>query len=299
MSAQIETAKRNEFSTNVYHLAQQKKSKLLKAVMIEDQNGEYGFYDQIGAVDPVERTSRHADTPMTEVPHSRRRAHMRDWEHSDIIDTQDIVRAFDPTGRYNEAFGAGMARKMDKVILDAMFEDAMTGKSGTTTVSFLSGNQIAVDYVETGSTANSSLTPAKVRRAREIIVDETDDDEEELFIACSQRELNQMMRSLEVGSDDFNEVKPLVEGKVNHWCGFTFIRLPSKRFAVDGSGYRRIPAWSKKGMLFARPGGLETNCAKDPTKGFNWRLHMKGTFGAVRMEEALVAEIKCHTTAMT
>ncbi len=298
MSAQIDTARKNEFSKNAYHLAQQKKAKLLAAVQLEDLNAEFGFYDQIGAIDPVERVSRHADTPMTEVPHSRRRAHMRDWEHADIIDTQDIARAFDPTSRYTEAFGAGMARKMDKVILDAMFEDAMTGKSGTTTVSFPSGNQIAVDFVETGSTTNSSLTPGKVRRAREILLNEIDDDEDELFIACSQRELTQLMRTTEVGSIDYNEIKPLVDGDINKWCGFNFIRLPSKQFATDGSGHRRIPVWSKKGMLFARPGGLETNCEKDPTKGYNYRLHMKGTFGAVRMEEARVVEIKCHVTAL-
>lgn len=299
MSNQFDTARKNEFSANAYHLAQQKKSKLLRAVTIEDQNGEFKFFDQIGAVDPVERVSRHADTPMTEVPSSRRRAHMRDWEMSDIIDSQDVDRAFDPTSRYTEAFGRGMARTMDRVILEAAFADALTGKSGATVVSFPAGQQIAVDYVETGSAANSSLTPAKVRRAREIIVDATDDDEEELFIACSQRELTQMMRSLEVGSADYNEVKPLVDGVVNKWCGFNFIRLPSARFQLDGNSHRRIVAWSKTGLLFTRPGGLETNCEKDPTKGYNYRLHSKATFGAVRMEEARVVEIKCHATALT
>lgn len=299
MSNQIDTARKNQFSANAYHLAQQKKSKLLRAVMIEDQNGEFQFFDQIGTVEAVERVSRHADTPMTEVPHARRRASMRDWELADIIDTQDIDRAFDPTSRYTQQFGFSMARRMDRVILEACFADALTGKSGATTVSFPSGNQIAVDFVETGSTANSSLTPAKVRRARELIVDATDDDEEELFIACSQRELTQMMRSLEVGSQDYNEVKPLVDGVVNKWCGFNFIRLPSARFQLDGSSHRRIPAWSKSGLLFVQPSGLETNCEKDPTKGYNWRLHTKASFGAVRMEEARVVEIKCHATAMT
>lgn len=298
MSAQIDTARKNEFSKNAYHLAQQKKSKLLQCVTLEDLNGEFGFYDQIGAVDPIERTSRHADTPMTEVPHARRRAAMRDWEMSDIIDSQDVSRAFDPTSRYTEAFGSGMARTMDRVVLEAMFDPALTGKSGATTVNFPSGQQIAVDYVETGSATNASLTPAKVRRARELLIDQTDEDEDEVFIACSQRELTQMMRTVEVGSNDYNEIKPLVDGDINKWCGFTFVRLPSARFQTDGSGHRRIPAWSKKGMLFVRPGGLETNCEKDPTKGYNYRLHMKGTFGAVRMEEVRVVEIKCHVTAL-
>jgi len=85
-------------------------------------------------------------------------------------------------------------------IIECMFADALTGKAGATTVQFPSGNQIAVDYVETGSTTNSSLTPAKVRKARELLLDAEAGEEDDLFIACSQRELTQMMKSVEVGS---------------------------------------------------------------------------------------------------
>lgn len=301
MSTQITTAMRNQFSEDVYHLAQQKVSRLMPTVMVEDQKSEFEFYDQIGTVEAVERTSRHADTPFTEVPHARRRIGLRDWELGEIIDSQDKLRmAFDPAGRYVQAFGYSMGRRMDQVIIDAFFANADTGKTGATSVAFPAGNQIAVDYVETGATANSSLTVAKLRRARELLLDgEAAEDTEELYICCAQREITSLLRTVEVGSRDYNEIQPLVNGQLDTFMGFRFIRVASGRLPVDGSNNRRIAAWSKSGMLFTRGEGPVTNAAPDPTKGFNIRLHMKASFGAARMEEARVVEIKCHPTTLT
>lgn len=300
MSTQISTAMRNQFSEDVYHLAQQKVSRLMQSVTVEDQKAEFAFYDQLGAVSPVERTSRHADTPFTEVPHSRRRIGLRDWELSEIIDSQDRLRmAFDPAGRYVQAFGYGMGRTMDQTIIDSFFANADTGKTGASSVAFPAGQQIAVDFVETGTAANSSLTVGKLRRARELLLDaEAAEEDEELFICCAQREITALLRTVEVGSRDYNEIQPLVNGQLDMFMGFRFIRVASSRLPLDGSGFRRIAAYSKTGVLFGRGEGPVTNAAPDPTKGFNIRLHMKASFGATRMEEARVVEIKCHPTTL-
>lgn len=298
MSTQITTAMRNQFSEDAYHLAQQKAARLMPTVTVEDQGAEFAFYDQIGAVTPVERTSRHADTPFTEIPHSRRRVGLRDFEMGEIIDSQDRLRmAFDPAGRYVQAFGYAMGRQMDQTIIDSFFATADTGKTGATGVAFPAGQQIAVDFVETGGAANSSLTIAKLRRAREILLDaEAAETDEELYICCAQREITALLRTTEVGSRDYNEIQPLVNGQLDMFMGFRFIRVAGSRLPIDGANNRRIAAWSKSGMLFARGEGPITNAAPDPTKGFNIRLHMKASFGATRMEEAKVVEIKCHPT---
>lgn len=295
MSTQIDRAYVNQFSANVMMLAQQTESRLLKAVRTETLNGEYGFFDQIGSVDPVERTTRHADSPFTEVPHSRRRVAGRDWEMSEIIDKQDTIRTLqDPQGSYTRAFAMGMNRKKDATIIEAFFATAYTGKSGATTVSFTAGNQIAVDYVESGSATNSSLTVGKLRRARELLLDAEVSEGRELYIACSQREINALLRDTTVTSADYNSVKALVNGEVNTFMGFDFIRLPSAHLALNGSSNRRIMAWHKEGVLFASLMEPEVRAAEDPTKGFNTRLYMRSTFGATRMEEARCVEIICH-----
>lgn len=297
MSLQIDTALVNQFSANVMMLAQQMESRLSTACRVETLRGEYGFFDQIGAVDPVERTSRHADTPFTEVPHSRRRVAGRDWEMSEIIDKQDVIRALqDPQGSYTRAFAAGMNRQKDRLFMSSFFAAAQTGKAGTDTVAFPSGQQIAVDYVETGSATNSSLTVAKLRRARELLMDAEVGEGSDLYIACSQREINSLLRDTVVGSMDFNSIRALVNGEVNQFMGFNFIRIPSGIIPVNGSSNRRIPCWHREGMLYASMLEPETRAAEDPTKGFNIRLYMRSVFGFTRMEEARCVEIISHPT---
>jgi hypothetical protein len=72
MSVQITTAFVEQYKANVYHLTQQKGSKLRRAVRVETLTGKKGYFDQLGSTAAQLRTSRHADTPRVDTPHSRR-----------------------------------------------------------------------------------------------------------------------------------------------------------------------------------------------------------------------------------
>ena len=85
---------------------------LRNAVDSESVNGEKAFFDQVGAASAVLRTSRHADTPLVETPHSRRMVTMADYEYADLIDDQDKVRLLaDPTSTYSQAAAAAMGEQ--------------------------------------------------------------------------------------------------------------------------------------------------------------------------------------------
>ncbi len=100
MSVQITTAFVNQFSSNIQMLSQQMGSLLRNAVDVETVNGEKAFFDQVGSAAAVLRTTRHADTPLVDTPHSRRMVTMSDYEYADLIDDQDKVRLLvDPTSR--------------------------------------------------------------------------------------------------------------------------------------------------------------------------------------------------------
>src|SRR6056300_505433 len=156
MSTQITTAFVNQFSANIQMLSQQMGSLLRNAVDVETVNGEKAFFDQVGSAAAVLRTSRHADTPLIDTPHSRRMVTMSDYEYADLIDDQDKIRMLvDPTSTYSRAAAAAMGRAMDDVIITAALGDASTGKEGTTTTAFdTTNNQIAA--------ATSGLTLAKL-----------------------------------------------------------------------------------------------------------------------------------------
>lgn len=101
MSDQITTAFVQQYKGTLYNLVQQKGSRLREAVTVEAVNGEYGYFDQIGATAAIERTSRHSDSPLVNTPHSRRQVTMRDFEWGDLIDNPDKVRLLvDPSSSY-------------------------------------------------------------------------------------------------------------------------------------------------------------------------------------------------------
>jgi hypothetical protein len=63
MSSQITTAFVQQYSANIQMLSQQMGSLLRDKVRLESVTGKNAFFDQVGSVTAVLKTSRHSDTP--------------------------------------------------------------------------------------------------------------------------------------------------------------------------------------------------------------------------------------------
>jgi hypothetical protein len=290
-----------QFNANTFMLAQQKGSRLLAACERETLQGEVGFVDWTGQVELQERLALYEDTKFTPVPLGRRRYVGRDYEGSDIIDDVSKVRMIaDPASRLTRAFAAGQGRKIDDVIIEEFFAPAWAGKQGTVQVNFTAANVIAGDFVETGSATHASLTVAKLRRAK-LRLDKAEagtEPDEQRYLACTADEIANLLRTTEVTSADFAEVKALVEGRINRFMGFDFIRserlpLVDPTAAHSNANPRRCMAWVKSGMVAVLPMEGNTMAMPDPTKSGNPRLISKLKVGAARMEEAKCVEIRC------
>jgi hypothetical protein len=133
MSSEITTAFVKQFSANIFHLSQQKGSRLSGAVRTESQQGKSAFYDRIGAATAVKRTSRHADTPQIDSAHSRRRVTLSDYEWADLVDDTDKLRMLiDPTSDYAQAAVWALGRAKDDVILEQALGTSYGGEDGGT-----------------------------------------------------------------------------------------------------------------------------------------------------------------------
>lgn len=284
MSVQITTAFVNQFSSNIQMLSQQMGSLLRNAVDVETVNGEKAFFDQVGSAAAVLRTTRHADTPLIDTPHSRRMVTMSDYEYADLIDDQDKVRLLvDPTSTYARAAAAAMGRAMDDVIIAAAFGTSLTGKDGTTSTPFDSNNSIAV-----GSTG---LTLAKLLEAKEILDSNDVDPSIPRYIACSPKQISNLLDDSEVTSADFNTVRALVKGELDTYVGFKFIT--TNRLPVNGSGDRRVFAWAMDGIKLAVGKEPTARIDERADKSYATQVYYCMSVGATRMEEAKVVEILC------
>jgi len=284
MSTQITTAFVNQFSANVQMLSQQMGSLLRNAVDAESVNGEKAFFDQVGQAAAVLRTSRHADTPLVETPHTRRMVTMSDYEYADLIDDSDKVRLLvDPTSTYSRAAAAAMGRAMDDVIITAALGTANTGKDGSTSTALPSGQKIAV--------ASSGLTIAKLVSAKELLDAASVDPSIPRHIVVSPKQISDLLNNTTVTSSDFNTVKALAQGEINSFVGFNFI--VSNRLNTDGSGDRQVIAFAQDGIKLAVGKEPAARIDERADKSYSTQVYYCQTIGATRMEEEKVVEIAC------
>ena len=292
MSINITTAFVNQYRANVEHLLQQKGSRLRPFVRMETQNAEFEYYDRIGSVDAVEVTSRLSDTPLISPPHDRRQVSLRDFDWADMIDRTDRIRLLiDPSSPYAQNAAWALGRKMDDVIIENAFGTAYSGKTGSTSVTHPSGDVIAVNYVESGSATNSGLTIGKLREAKRLLDSQENDPSDPRYCAVTAQQVNDLLQTTEVTSADYNSVKALVQGEINSFMGFLFVR--TERVATDSNSYRRVIAWARSGMLLAMGKDITADIGPRRDKRNSTQVYCSASFGATRMEEGKVLEIKC------
>ena len=284
MSFEITTAFVNQFGANIDLLSQQKDSRFMGKVRMESQTGETGFYEQIGATAAIERTSRHADTPRVDTPHSRRAVTMATFEWADLIDKADKVRMLiDPTSSYSVSAMMAMNRSRDDAIIEAALGTARTGKNGTTNIVLPASQKIAVNA--------TGLTLAKLREAKKKFGENDVDEDIRLYMAITAKQLDDLLGDTTITSVDFNTVKALVNGDINEFMGFTFVK--TQRLTLDGNSDRQVIAWAQDGLLLAQGSNNITRITERDDKSYSTQVFRSEDFGATRMEEDKVVEIAC------
>jgi len=284
MSTQITTAFVNQFSSNVALLSQQMGSKLRSAVDVESVTGEKSYFDQVGSVSAVAKTSRHQDTPLVETPHSRRQVSLTTYEWADLIDDSDKVRMLaDPTSSYARAAAAAIGRSQDDVIIDAMGGTAKTGKEGATSTTFTAGQKIVH--------GSAGLTIAKLVSAKKLLDANDVDPSIKRYIVVSPEQIEDLLNNTTVTNSDFNTVKALSQGDISSFVGFEFIT--SNRLKDDGTS-RLCYAWAMDGMKMAIGKDVMARVDERSDKSYSTQVYYCATFGATRMEENKIVEIACN-----
>jgi hypothetical protein len=285
MSTQITTAFVEQYSSNIQMLSQQKGSILRDKVRVESVTGKNAFFDQVGSVTASVRSTRHADTPQSDTPHSRRRVSLVDYEFADLIDDLDKVRMLvDPTSTYALAAAYAMGRAMDDAIITAATGSADTGVAGGTAVALPSSQIIA----EAGTTG---MTIAKLREAKEIIDLADVDPSLPRHIIVSPKQITDLLGTTEVTSSDFNTVKALAQGDINSFLGFNFV--VSNRLAV-ATQIRDCIAFVSDGIGLAVGKDSTARIDERADKGYATQVYYSAAFGATRMEEDKVVKIQAY-----
>ena len=293
MSTQITTAFVEQYSANVQHLAQQKGSRLRSAVVNETVVGKNAFFEQIGKTAARQRTSRHSDTPRMDTPHARRRVSLTDYDWADLIDNEDRVRMLiDPTSPYAQAAANAMGRAIDEAIVAAADGTAYTGVDGSTSTSYTAGNTIDVQ-VGVSPAADTGLNVGKLRAAKQVL-DANEADDEDRYMIINAKQLQNLLGETETTSSDFASVKALVNGEINSFLGFQFIR--TELIGTDSNSDHKVLYFQKKGILLGVGQNPQAKISERDDKNYATQVFYSMAIGSTRMQEELVGYIECDPT---
>lgn len=295
MSTQITTSFVEQYSANVQALVQQRGSKLRGLVLSESIRGKTAFFDQIGSVAAVKKTSRHADTPQMNTPHARRRLTMDAYNWSDLIDNDDKIKMLiDPASEYAQAAAWAMGRAIDEVIIDGALGTADTGENGTIPVALPDSQKVVH-----GSTGMSLDKLSETKR----LMDASDCPAEDRYIVLTAKQMQDMLKSEKMTSADYASVKALIRGEITEFMGFKFVQVNGKR----GDNSLIVPAFKDstktiRQCLAFQKGGVRLGIGQDPfgkiterdDKCFATQVYYEMSIGAARMQEELVVEVQCQ-----
>lgn len=311
MSVQITEAFVKQYSANVFHLSQQKGSKLRPLVRQESQNSKAAFWDRIGAVAAQKKTSRHADTPRMDTPHSRRRVTLNDYEYADLVDNEDKIKMLiSPESEYAVAAMWALGRAMDDELIAAALGTAYAGEEGSTAVVLPTTQKVAAHDGTT--TTGVNLNVRTLRKVKEKFDANDVDESIPKYFAIGSSQLQSLLGQTEVTSSDYNSIKALVMGEVNSFMGFSFVRterLPRSASnvtytvtnGVTGAGTgtitaansRRCIAWAMDGVILSIGQDIKARIGERGDKSYAMQVYACMGIGAARIEEEKVVEVIC------
>lgn len=293
MPDNITVASVQQYKASVELLLQQEQTRLRGAVMTGSHVGKAAaFIEQFGEGTAVEQVQRHEDTPLLDLTQDKRWVFPRDLKWASLIDPQDTLRMLiDPVSSYVRAGAAAMNRKIDDLILEAIFGTNYTGENGTTAETFGTVGSGTYDVgVNVGGTA-SGLNVAKLQNALRLLMTANKGELMEApFCAISSYEHDLLLKEPQVTSRDFSSGLVLEDGKIKRFMGFNFII--TERLTIT-SGNRLVPAWLKSGMYLGIWNDLMTRVSERADKSHATQVYLCYTMGATRTQLGKQIRINC------
>ncbi len=279
-----------QFANNVNLLLQQRKPRLAGTTGKGSYHSEKAqVMDLLGEVEmnPFLKGSGagqwYGDTVWSEAEHHQRWILPSAFNLALPLSKQDQLRMLvDPKSSYAEAMRGAYARKVDDIIIGAALGDSIIGIHGTETMPFPATQTVAA--------GGAGLTIDKLLEAKKMLIAAGNEPEEERFFACSEEQLNELLKTTEVSSADFNTVRALAKGELDTYMGFKFIS--TERLPVD-TGTRQCLAWVKSGLHFGTWADLSVRADERVDKNNVWQIYAEATIGATRTEEKKVVRVDC------
>lgn len=288
MPDQITTAFVKQFADNAKLVAQQLESAFRDKVMIEPITGDKAYVDYVGLADePQPQLSLIQDTQLDEMPHSRRVILTKPYPKAVPISNVAKRRMlYDPANPYQTALKAAYERLIDKTLMAAAIGSATYASTDALTEGSLAlgAGQI---YEETGTVG---MTAEKVVRALETfnLNNLVNGDK---WLALAPLAISDLLLDPDVSIADQMALEIVRTGQIKQVFGFNCVmstQLPKS------TTFRSNVAWVREGLCLGLNQDLVARLDERPDKNYLTQVWMCLDFGAVRLQETHVYEIRAY-----
>lgn len=293
MATQIPIHYQDLYTANYRHLVQQKATLLRDRVMVDFFKGKSKQYPFLGKMSMRAVTARTASTSYVDPTMPKRWVRPTMWDVANIIDENDddlLGTLGSPQNAFVQSHGAAAGRQLDSLIISAAVGTAYEGEQGTTAVTLPAGQQIAANY----GGSSIGLTLAKLIQAK-YIMDAAMVPDENRYIAYGAKQLADLLNNVsQVSSADYSNVKALIEGKVNNFLGFTFVRVDASLLPYNsGTDVRTAVAFQKDGVVLGVVDDFKSTIDRIPNQNNAVQVRSTLLADAARLEDTHVVSIAC------
>jgi len=296
MSFNVPNSFQVAYKNNVELALNQNQSVLLGAVVEQsDASSEkVKIKDIVGNTAPNEGNERHGDTRYNNPTYDGVwLAKPNELYYADLVDNDDqLATQIDIMGTSTMSSAGTIQRAYDQRILEGFYGSIISGKTGTTTTPFPNGQIIPVT---TGGAAGAQrMNTAKLRAATKLLLQGYVDPNEEKYMVLTAEQNDDLLTEIPATHADFQRAFGGVvqNGMLMEMLGWKFLHLELANpllgtiaaTSLDGSGYRKTPFWTKKGLVANFWQKLRTDISPVPTKRLARQIYAGTTVAASRTQ---------------
>ena len=281
------------YEQNVLHELSQKESRLESTCRPFTIEGEARRFNYIGQRAMRELNDARGETVFTDSEQSVRWAFSKPFYDAFMIDEKKVEKAFtDPTSDMTQEAVKAARLQKDKTIIAAFKANVIGGHDKDQTLTFPAGNTLDVTTGSSNS-SNTGLNLAKLKETKYLMDKAEIDDAETRYFLITAKQLQDLLNTTEITNKDYNTVQALVEGRVNEFLGFKFIRL---ELLPVTNGIRSCFAYTRSAMAFGMRKGISVKAGRAELRHFAPIVEVQIDLSAIRLYDKAVYEIPCDET---
>lgn len=271
-----------KYADDVQNEYQQFGSRLRECVEVKTGIvGKSFSVNTIGLIEAATKDSRHEQHSHQNPEHTARWGNLVYYYNSVMMDPDDDDRVLaDPRNKYVQAGASSLGRRTDRTILAALVGTAITGEDRTGT------QALPTAQLVTGST--SGFTAAKFKAAV-MKMNEDEVPDQGRYLALSAQGIDDLLAETAITSVDFNDNKPLVNGKVMSWMGVQIIM--TQLLPITAGLVRQAVMWQKSAVVLGISRDNYSRIALRRDMHDAWETYTAKDIGAVRQFDKGVVAI--------